>query len=130
MNEVGTMTVDVSPVAEMMSQAMVNVAQEYGIWVMIFALLGVISMVNAAARTANPVFKWGIILLVITPMIVVRSMVDKQYGEVFTKEYHAIRAYIKENPRAKWLIVRYVGGICLIGGLVITQMVIEWHKMG
>lgn len=130
MNEVGTMEIDASPVAEMMSQAMTSVAQEYGIWVMIFAVLGVFSMINAAARTANPVFKWGTILLIITPMIVVRSMIDKQYGEEFTKESRAIRAYLKENPRAKWLIVRYVGGICLIGGLVIAQMVIEWNRMG
>lgn len=128
MNEVGT--VDVSPVMELFSQAMVEVAEAHGFWILFLAVIGGLSLMNAAGRIANPGLKWGAIIFIVTPIIAIRSVVDKQYGEALSKEFIDIKQYLHETPKAKRFFIRYIGGICLIGVLFVGYSIIKIKKEG
>jgi hypothetical protein len=116
--------VDKLTVAQIMADSIVDVANNHGVWITIFAVIGVISVFNAAIKKATPLFSMIGLGLIVTPLIIIRSACDKNARYGIKDDLKQIVDFLKVHPMAAvWAIVYVVVLLSIIIAIVYYEVV-------
>ena len=127
LNTTYLMTLD-SPIeraASIFAIGLITLFEQHGIYVTLFAFMGFICLINTTIKQFHPVFMWIAILFIATPLIIIKSKVDKKYGSVMVGELSDMKLFMKHNPKAKWDIIKYVGGLFILLCVLIVACYVQ-----
>lgn len=121
-NNMTTTSSSDSNITLLIAQTMLTLAQNHGTWVMIFAVIGFTTVFHAALRQGMPLFQYLGIIFIITPIILIRSIINKEKSYQLSDDIKDIKQYLKDNPKAKKAMINYFGGwlIVIIFAIIIT----------
>jgi hypothetical protein len=83
-----------------LAEGFIQIATQNGTAVALLAIAGAIGIMNYVIKQSSPVFNILFFALFITPVIILMSIYDKDYGKVAKDEAVAIFSYVRKNPKA------------------------------